>query len=216
MAARRRHQIATRPRRRSRSDPGDCSSTIFGMAAARPPWAPTRRVRAAGFPLAAPVTWEHVKKGVAPDAFTLDRPTLLAKPAEEFGVKRREAALLVVTAPDRNKGGASNTLDTGQLYQRLTKEPRVRSVILIACEVKDHCSCLASNDQLQAVAEARASQLFNDRAHIGGGGNVKHYICLDDRGECLLRVRQDSCNRRRQHVAAFRVPCLTSSLDQIM
>jgi bifunctional non-homologous end joining protein LigD len=29
----------------------------------------------AGFPIAAPVTWEHVEKGGAPDAFTLDRPT---------------------------------------------------------------------------------------------------------------------------------------------
>src|SRR3954447_8250570 len=33
----------------------------------------------AGFPIAAPVTWEHVEKGVAPDAFTLDRPTLRSK-----------------------------------------------------------------------------------------------------------------------------------------
>ena len=33
----------------------------------------------AGFPIAAPVTWEHVEKGVAPDAFTLDRATLRSK-----------------------------------------------------------------------------------------------------------------------------------------
>ncbi|HJW78547.1 MAG TPA: hypothetical protein VJ526_08300, partial [Beijerinckiaceae bacterium] len=42
------------------------------------PSAPTHRARA-GFPIAAPVTWEHVEKGVAPDAFTLDRPTLRSK-----------------------------------------------------------------------------------------------------------------------------------------
>src|SRR5215217_2983486 len=33
----------------------------------------------AGFPIAAPVTWEHVEKGRAPNAFTLDRPTPRSK-----------------------------------------------------------------------------------------------------------------------------------------
>ena len=33
----------------------------------------------AGFPIAAPVTWEYVEKGGAPDAFTLDRPTPRSK-----------------------------------------------------------------------------------------------------------------------------------------
>ncbi len=33
----------------------------------------------AGFPIAAPVTWEHVEKGGAPNAFTLDRPTPRSK-----------------------------------------------------------------------------------------------------------------------------------------
>src|SRR5215208_5267657 len=33
----------------------------------------------AGFPVAAPVTWKHVEKGGAPNAFTLDRPTPRSK-----------------------------------------------------------------------------------------------------------------------------------------
>ena len=33
----------------------------------------------AGFPIAAPVTWEYVEKGGVPDAFTLDRPTPRSK-----------------------------------------------------------------------------------------------------------------------------------------
>ena len=93
-------------------------------------------------------------------------PRHVAKLAERFGVKLPKAAPSVVTAPDRNNGGASNTIDTRQLYQRLTKKPRIRSVILIACKVKDHCPSMATKDQLQAVSEARASQLFGCRARI--------------------------------------------------
>jgi DNA primase len=33
----------------------------------------------AGFPIAAPVTWQHVERGGAPDAFTPDRPSPRSK-----------------------------------------------------------------------------------------------------------------------------------------
>ena len=44
----------------------------------------------------------------------------LTKAAEQFGVKPREAALLVATAPDRNNGGAINSINAA--IQEFTRE----------------------------------------------------------------------------------------------
>jgi bifunctional non-homologous end joining protein LigD len=55
-----------------------------------------------GFPIAAPVTWQHVEKGGAPDTFTLDRPM----PPTKARLERQESRPMHKhrrSCPDQNR-----------------------------------------------------------------------------------------------------------------
>jgi hypothetical protein len=67
----------------------------------------------------------------------------------------------------RNNGCARDPLDTRECQECLIEIARVPPVpAFIAGDVNENISCMISEDELQAVAKARASQFVGSGAHI--------------------------------------------------